>query len=73
MSRLLQACAVDPLNEAAARAAGAACALARTADIVDASVVVAALSRGDTVVTADPADIVRLSEGIGQRVPVRPI
>lgn len=72
-SRLLQACAVDPLNEAAARAAGAACALARTADIVDASVVVAALSRGDTVVTADPADIVRLSEGIGQRVPVRPI
>lgn len=68
LSRLLGACRVEDLDEERARSAGAACALAGTSDIVDASVVVSAGERGDTVVTSDHDDLARLSEALGARI-----
>ena len=62
MSRLIAGCCVEPLDEQLARSAGAACGRAGTSDIVDAAVVVNASTRGDLVVTSDPADIRRLGE-----------
>ena len=64
MSRLLSKCRVVVLNEVQARAAGAACAAAGTSDIVDASVVVGATERGDTVATSDRADLERLRDAL---------
>ncbi|MEX2621963.1 MAG: PIN domain-containing protein [Egibacteraceae bacterium] len=62
LSRLLAGCVVTPLDEPLARAAGALCGKARTADIVDASVVVLAQLAGAAIVTGDPADLHRLIE-----------
>jgi predicted nucleic acid-binding protein len=62
LSRLLKGCRIDPLTEDHARAAGAACAASGTADIVDATVVVTAAARGDTVVTTDPDDLIRIAD-----------
>ncbi len=69
MSRLLSGCRVEDLDEARARSAGAACAVARTSDVVDASVVVGAAARGDLVVTSDLGDLESLRDGL--RVDVR--
>lgn len=68
LSRLLKGCRVEPLDELRARAAGAACGRAKTADIVDAVVVVGALARGDLVVTTDRDDIRRLAEALDSRL-----
>lgn len=51
---------VVPLTAVDAKLAGQACALAGTADIVDASVVVVAGRQGGHVVTSDPDDLRRL-------------
>jgi hypothetical protein len=64
MSRLLLGCRVEDLDEARARATGAACGVAGTSDVVDASVVVGAAARGDLVVTSDPGDLERLRDGL---------
>ena len=68
VSRLLQGCRVDDLDEVGARSAGAACARARTSDVIDAIVAVGAVSRGDLVVTSDPKDIRRLASALGAQV-----
>jgi len=65
MSRLLGGCRIEALDEARARSAGAACSVAGTSDVVDASVVVGAGARGDVVVTGDPGDLVRLRDALG--------
>ena len=65
MSRLLAGCRVEIFDEARARSAGAACGLAGTADVVDASVVVGAAARGDLVVTSDKGDLVQLRQSLG--------
>jgi hypothetical protein len=57
LSRLLHGCNVDPLTEPQARAAGAALAASGGSDLVDATVVIAALARDDLVVTSDPDDL----------------
>lgn len=69
MSRLLAGCRIEHLDEARARSAGAACAVAGTADVVDASVVVGAAARGDLVVTSDGGDLGRLRDAL--RITVR--
>lgn len=69
LSRLLIGCRVEELDEGRARSAGAACAMAGTSDVVDASVVVGAAARGDVVVTSDPNDLTLLSEAL--RIDVR--
>ena len=66
LSRLLRGCEIEPMNERLAREAGQACAATRSSDIVDATVVVSALSRGDLVVTSDPGDLNRLADALNQ-------
>jgi len=48
---------VIPLDEPGARAAGALCGLASTADVVDASVVICARNRDHAVISSDPSDL----------------
>ena len=64
LSRLLKGCRIEALDTIRARSAGAACADAGTADLIDASVVVGALARGDLVVTSDGADVRRLADAL---------
>lgn len=51
---------VVPLDEPEARAAGALCGHAGTADVIDASVVICARDRDHVVVTSDPRDLATL-------------
>jgi predicted nucleic acid-binding protein len=69
--RLLKACVVEPLDDARARRAGRLCAASKTSDVVDASVVASAATRGDDVVTGDPTDLRRLAaatHGVGRLI-----
>ena len=70
MSRLLAGCQVEELDEPRARAAGAACGVAGTSDVVDAAVVVGAAARADLVVTSDAADLCRLRDALGVQLQV---
>lgn len=51
---------IEPLDDERARAAGQLCGVTRTADVIDASVVLCAREHGHGVATSDPDDIVRL-------------
>jgi len=68
LSRLLRGCQVLADDERIGRAAGIACAAARTSDVVDAIVVVTAARVGALVVTTDPADLTALASGIGVKL-----
>jgi predicted nucleic acid-binding protein len=68
ISRVLKACDVLPDDERVGRAAGAACAAAGTADVVDAMVVITAVQRQAAVVTSDPRDLTHLAECVGVRL-----
>ena len=68
LSRLLKGCRVEDLDEARTRAAGEACGRSRTADVIDATVVVGAIARGDAIVTSDPKDMKRIAAGLNVRV-----
>lgn len=70
LSQLIDTCAVEPLDEATARLAGAMLSRARSVDVVDASVVVGALRRTDAIVTSDRADIEHLAQVVGRRVAI---
>lgn len=70
LARFLEGCEVEPLEEADARAAGAALGRSGTADVVDACVVVAALRRGDAVATSDRGDLERIATGLGRRLSI---
>jgi len=65
LARLLKACVVEPLDERTAREIGTLLAEARTRDVVDASVVVAASRRGDAILTSDESDISHLVSTLG--------
>lgn len=68
ISRLLKGCRVEEFSESSARAAGVACAHARISDVIDASVAVGAVSRGDGLVTSDAKDVRALARAIGGAV-----
>ena len=51
---------VTPLDAELARACGELCAVTRTTDIIDASVVLTARQHGDTILTSDVDDLRRL-------------
>ena len=68
LSRMVEGCAVESLDEAAARLAGATAGRAGTSDVVDASVVAGALRRGDAVVTSDRRDLEHLAQAVGRRL-----
>lgn len=65
LGRFLQGCALVPLGEVEAHEVGRLLGLARTADVVDASVVVAARNANAVILTADDADIKRLVAASG--------
>lgn len=68
LSRLLRGCRIEELTEPHARSAGGACARSGTADVVDASVVVGAVTRHDLVVTSDPDDLAQLAEALARPI-----
>lgn len=51
-------------TEAAGRAAGRACSLAGTANVVDALVIVVAALHRAAVFTSDPGDLARIAEAV---------
>ena len=74
LSRLLRGCVIHPDTEALGRAAGAACARTRTADVVDALVVVTAKVLGaGLVVTSDPRDLELLADAVGARFAIEAV
>ena len=73
LSRVLAACEVQAMDEPMARSAGATCAVASSADVVDASVVAGALLRHDVVVTSDPKDVRGLIGALGQSIEVHTV
>lgn len=68
LSRLLAGCQVEALDEPRARSAGTGLALAKTSDVVDASVAVGAAVRGDLVVTSDAHDMEHLASALNLRI-----
>ncbi len=65
LGKLVQSCEVAPVGLELSKAAGVLCGKAGTRDVVDAIVVVTALSHGAIVFTSDPDDIARLSAAAG--------
>jgi predicted nucleic acid-binding protein len=68
LSRLLDGCRIEPLDEPGARVAGQLLGRAQSADAIDASVVAGALRRGDAIVTSDRRDIEALANAVGRRI-----
>jgi hypothetical protein len=60
LRRLLRGCDTVVLDEHGAHRAGALLAVARTSDVVDATVVETALARNALIVTSDRSDVERL-------------
>lgn len=62
LARLLAApdVVIESLDDDRARGAGQLCGVRHTADVIDASVVLCARTRGHRIVTSDPGDIRRL-------------
>lgn len=73
LSQFLRGCVTEPLDEPLARDVGALCATAETSDIVDASVVLIARSRGAAVVTSDESDITHLATSAGAAIAIQEI
>ena len=70
LRRFLRGCTVVPLVESSAHAVGRLLSAARTADIVDASVVTIAVSRRASIISGDPDDIEHLVRAAGGGVSV---
>ena len=70
LSRVLDGCVIEPLDEPGARMVGQLLGRSSTSDVVDASVVAGALRRDDAVVTSDQRDIEALANAVGRRVNV---
>lgn len=70
LHRLLRGCDVVPFDEQAAHAVGRLLASSRTADVVDASVVLLAQTRVAAIVTSDRPDIEHLIDACGDRLDV---
>ncbi len=64
LSRLVEACVVEPLSEQLAKRAGELMARVEGATTIDATVAVSAAQRGDIVVTTDASDFLRLAEDL---------
>jgi len=68
ISKILKACDILPDDERTGRAAGLACALSGTADVVDAIVVVTAVRYQSSVVTSDHGDLTRIADAVGVKI-----
>ncbi|MDA3627885.1 PIN domain-containing protein [Saccharopolyspora sp. WRP15-2] len=67
---LRRMCQSVPFTDEMAEAVGRLLAASGTADVVDAAVVVAAISHGTAVLTSDPVDLRKLSDAVGVQVPL---
>ena len=70
LARALKQCTVETLDETLAKQVGEAGKGLGSPDVVDISVVVGALSRGDRVFTSDPEDIGRISNSLHRRLDI---
>ncbi|MBB5806428.1 hypothetical protein F4560_006196 [Saccharothrix ecbatanensis] len=70
VAMLRRMCRSVPFSEDVAEAVGRLLALAGTADVVDAAVVIGAISHGCAVLTSDPGDLGKLADAAGVRVPL---
>jgi predicted nucleic acid-binding protein len=70
LRRFLTGCAVVPLGESEAHEAGRLLGKTRTADVVDAVVVMVALRQHAMILTSDPDDIQRLVRASGREIAV---
>jgi hypothetical protein len=70
VAMLRRMCRSVPFSEDVAEAVGRLLALAGTSDVVDAAVVIAAISHGCAVLTSDPGDLGKLADAAGVRVPI---
>ena len=73
LSRLLKGCDVVGDDELIARAAGRACGVSDTSDVVDAIVVVNAITRSALTVTSDPGDLRLIADASGITVKLHAI
>jgi hypothetical protein len=73
LSRMLRGCRIEDLDEVRSRAAGTACALSNTSDVIDAAVVVGAVARADVVVTGDTTDLARIAAALQSTVAFHPV
>lgn len=73
LARALAGCELVALTAAVAYEVGVLLAVARTADIVDATVVLAATMRGAAVLTSDPGDLSHLADAHGSKIPMHAI
>ncbi|WP_434447807.1 PIN domain-containing protein [Lentzea sp. E54] len=69
VAMLRRMCQPVPFTEDVAEAVGRLLALAGTSDVVDAAVVIAAVSNNCAVLTSDPADLGKLADAAGIPVP----
>jgi hypothetical protein len=69
LARFLQGARVEPLDDGLGRRAGLLLGTARTADVIDAALVLVA-SPGDEIHTSDVDDIVKLARAAGREVKV---
>lgn len=72
ISRVLKGCDILPDEAATGRAAGVACAVSGTGDVVDAIVIATAVRHQAAVVTSDPRDLTRLADAIGVKIRLFP-
>jgi hypothetical protein len=70
LRRLLRGCEVVALDEPTAHAVGQLLGRSRTADVVDATVVIMAIAQRAEIVTADRIDIARLAASAGARLTI---
>jgi len=68
LSRMRRICRLLPFTDETADEVGRLLARSRTADVVDAAVIVEAVKRNAAVITSDAGDLERLSEAIGYAV-----
>jgi len=73
LSRMLKGCRVEDLDEVRGRAAGQALARSGTSDVIDASVALGAIARGDLVVTSDPDDLAHIADALNVRLEIASI
>lgn len=70
LAKLLVGCDIESLDDIQARLVGALAASAGTSDIVDATVVEAALRRHAMVISSDPEDLRLIASAISRRLEV---
>ena len=70
VAMLRRMCKPIPFTEDVAEAVGRLLALTGTSDVVDAAVVIAAVSHNCAVLTSDPGDLGKLADSVGVQVPL---